>query len=135
MLPGGDRWRQHRGRLSPSIGHAGSCFGNAVTENLLASWDTELIERPLFTTHADAEREVFSFVERLHNLHRCRSPNRQPSPAEHEHPHTVPAFRGNLRRCPEPRETQDHGRPPNGGDFKAVAPASYARVSSSTRAR
>ncbi|MDS1271817.1 IS3 family transposase [Lipingzhangella sp. LS1_29] len=69
-------------------GRTGSCFDNAVTESFFASLETELIDRTRFATRADAEREVFSYIEGFYNPHRRHSANGQLSPAEYERRHT-----------------------------------------------
>ena len=74
--------------ISPSTGRTGSCYDNAVTEGFFASLETELIDRTRFATRADAEREVFSYVEGFYNPWRRHSANGQLSPAEYERRHT-----------------------------------------------
>lgn len=73
--------------ISPSTGRTGSCYDNAVTESFFASLETELIDRTRFVTRADAEREVFSYVEGFYNPWRRHSANGQLSPAEYERRH------------------------------------------------
>ncbi len=73
--------------ISPSTGRTGSCFDNAVTESFFASLETELIDRTRFATRADAEREVFSYIEGFYNPWRRHSANGQLSPAEYERRH------------------------------------------------
>ena len=74
--------------ISPSTGRTGSCYDNAVTESFFASLETELIDRTRFSTRADAEREVFSYIEGFYNPWRRHSANGQLSPAEYERRHT-----------------------------------------------
>ncbi|WP_344014163.1 IS3 family transposase, partial [Nocardiopsis exhalans] len=74
--------------IAPSTGRTGSCYDNAVTESFFASLETELIDRTRFATRADAEREVFSYIEGFYNPWRRHSANGQLSPAEYERRHT-----------------------------------------------
>lgn len=75
--------------IHPSTGRTGSCFDNAVTESFFASLETELIDRTRLATRADAEREVFSYIEGFYNPWRRHSANGQLSPAEYERRHTA----------------------------------------------
>lgn len=75
--------------ISPSTGRTGSCYDNAVTESFFASLETELIDRTRFSTRADAEREVFSYIEGFYNPWRRHSANGQLSPAGYERRHIV----------------------------------------------
>ncbi|CAM4313500.1 Putative transposase [Nocardiopsis rhodophaea] len=77
--------------IAPSTGRSGSCFDNAVTESFFASLETELIDRTTFATRADAEREVFSYIEGFYNPWRRHSANGQLSPAEYERRHAAAA--------------------------------------------
>ena len=77
--------------ISPSTGRTGSCYDNAVTESFFASLETELIDRTRFCTRADAEREVFSYIEGFYNPWRRHSANGQLSPAEYERGHAEAA--------------------------------------------
>ncbi|OKI21376.1 transposase [Nocardiopsis sp. TSRI0078] len=74
--------------IAPSTGRTGSCYDNAVTESFFASLETELIDRARFATRADAEREVFSYIEGFYNPWRRHSANGQLSPTEYERRHT-----------------------------------------------
>ena len=49
--------------------------------------ETELIDRARLSTRADAEREVFSYIEGFYNPWRHHSANGQLSPIEHERRH------------------------------------------------
>lgn len=73
--------------ISPSTGRSGSCFDNAVTESFFASLETEMIDRTWLVTRADAQREVFSYIEGFYNPWRRHSANGQLSPAEYERHH------------------------------------------------
>ena len=49
--------------------------------------ETELIDRTRFPSRADAQREVFSYIEGFYNPWRRHSANGQLSPAEYERRH------------------------------------------------
>ncbi|WP_435107210.1 transposase [Nocardiopsis synnemataformans] len=56
--------------------------------------ETELIDRTAFATRAEAQREVFSYVEGFYNPWLRHSANGQLSPAEYERRHTQQARSG-----------------------------------------
>lgn len=61
--------RQHQ--VSRSVGSAGDCYDNAVTESF-------------FATHDQARSAIFDFIEGFHNRQRRHSTNGNLSPHEHE---------------------------------------------------
>ncbi|MFI9272809.1 hypothetical protein ACIGXM_19100 [Kitasatospora sp. NPDC052896] len=56
--------RCHGAGIRASTGRTGSCFDDAVTESLLASPETELIDRTTFPTHHHAKQTLFAYVAR-----------------------------------------------------------------------
>lgn len=74
--------------IRPSTGRTGTCFDNAITESFFASLECELIDRRVFRTRSQAEREVFGYIEGFYNPRRRHSANGQLSPAEYERRYT-----------------------------------------------
>ena len=59
-----------------SMGTVGDCYDNAMAESLFATLETKLIDRQprhRFRTRAQANREVFSYLEGFYNLLRIHS--------------------------------------------------------------
>ncbi|MCK9932327.1 IS3 family transposase, partial [Frankia sp. Mgl5] len=67
-----------------SVGSAGDCYDNAVTESFFATLECELLDRTIFTTHDQARAALFDFIEGFYNRQRRHSTNGYLSPHEHE---------------------------------------------------
>ncbi len=67
-----------------SMGAPGSCYDNAMAESLFATLECELLQRVPLATRAEAEREVFRYVEGFYNRRRRHSALGYLSPAEFE---------------------------------------------------
>ncbi|MCL9792963.1 IS3 family transposase [Frankia sp. AgKG'84/4] len=74
--------RQHEVRRS--VGSAGDCYDNAVTESFFATLECELLDRTTFATHDQARAAIFDFIEGFYNRQRRHSTNGHLSPHEHE---------------------------------------------------
>jgi putative transposase len=70
-----------------SMGSVGDAYDNAMAESFFASLETELIDRTVWRTHADARRDVFDYIEVFYNLIRRHSALGYLSPAEFERRH------------------------------------------------
>ncbi|MBB4935135.1 transposase InsO family protein [Lipingzhangella halophila] len=89
-IGGSPAWAaRSRKRRNNQSGRSGSCFDNAVTESFFASLETELIDRTRFSTRAQAQQAVFSYIEGFYNPHRRHSANAKLSPADYERHHTA----------------------------------------------
>jgi len=82
--------------IRPSMGSAGDCFDNALAESFFATLECELIDRRCWRTPAEAEPEIFRFIEGWYNPHRRHSALGQISPAEFERRHQQPSLDGAL---------------------------------------
>jgi len=51
--------------VRPSMGTVGDCYDNALCKSFFASLECELIDRREFTDRNEAQREVFSYVDRF----------------------------------------------------------------------
>ena len=78
----GQRCRQSGVR--PSMGSVGDCYDNALCESFFATLECELLDRRCFHTRAEAEREIFEFLEGWYNPHRRHSALGYLSPVEFE---------------------------------------------------
>ena len=78
----GKRCRQEGVR--PSMGSVGDCYDNAMCQSFFATLECELTERKRFANHAEAKREIFSFIEGWYNPHRRHSSLGQQSPIHYE---------------------------------------------------
>ena len=70
--------------IERSMGSAGDCFDNAMAESLFATVECELLQRVEFATRAEAELEIFRFVEGFYNRKRRHSGLGYLSPVEFE---------------------------------------------------
>jgi putative transposase len=70
--------------IAASVGAPGTAYDNALVESFFASLETELIDRSVWTTHAEARAAVFDWIERFYNPVRRHSALGQLSPAEFE---------------------------------------------------
>lgn len=70
--------------VRPSMGSVGDCFDNAMCESFFATLECELLQRTRFKTRAEAELQVFEFIEGWYNPHRRHSALDYQSPIEYE---------------------------------------------------
>lgn len=73
-----------RHQVRRSVGSAGDCYDNAVTESFFATLECELLDRTSFTTHDQARAALFDFIEGFYNRRRLHSTNGYRSPHDHE---------------------------------------------------
>ncbi len=73
-----------RHQVRRSVGTAGDCYDNAVTESFFATLECELLDRTSFATHDRARTAIFDFIEGFYNRRRRHSTNGYLSPHEHE---------------------------------------------------
>jgi putative transposase len=73
--------------VRPSMGSVGDCYDNAMCESFFATLECELIQRTKFKTRAQAELEVFEFIEGWYNPHRRHSGLDYYSPMQYERQH------------------------------------------------
>lgn len=67
-----------------SMGSAGDCYDNALTESFFATLECELIDRFLFRNHREAPLAVFDFFETFYNPRRRHSSIDYLSPVAYE---------------------------------------------------
>lgn len=70
--------------VRPSMGSVGDCFDNAMCESFFATLECELLQRTRFKTRAEAELQVFEFIEGWYNPHRRHSGLDYQSPMQYE---------------------------------------------------
>jgi putative transposase len=70
--------------VRPSMGSVGDCYDNAMCESFFATLECELLDRRRFMDRAQAELEVFDFIEGFYNTHRRHSSLGQLAPAAFE---------------------------------------------------
>jgi putative transposase len=70
--------------IEPSMGAAGDCYDNAITETFFATLECELLRRHTFRTHAEARTALFDYIEGFYNTHRRHSALGYHAPAEYE---------------------------------------------------
>lgn len=73
--------------VRPSMGSVGDCYDNAMCESFFATLECELFQRTKFKTRAQAELEVFEFIEGWYNPHRRHSGLDYHSPMQYERNH------------------------------------------------
>ena len=73
--------------IAQSMGSVGDAYDNAMCESFFATLECELLERRLFSTVAEARREVFTFIEGFYNTRRLHSALGYQSPANFEKLH------------------------------------------------
>ena len=76
--------RCRKAGIRPSMGSVGDCFDNALCESFFATLECELFDRHKFPTRAQAQREVFDYIEGWYNLHRLHSSLGYDTPARYE---------------------------------------------------
>jgi putative transposase len=81
--------RLRQAGLVASMGSAGDCFDNAVTEGLFATLECELLDRCRFATRSQARTAVFDYLEGFYNPRRRHSSLGYLSPAEYERRHAT----------------------------------------------
>ena len=67
-----------------SMGSTGDCFDNALAESFFTTLECELIARRRWKSPAEAESDLFRYLEGWYNQHRRHSALGQISPAEFE---------------------------------------------------
>lgn len=74
----------HQSGATPSMSRAGNCYDNAHMESFRATLKTELLQGRSFTTHAEARRALFDYIEVFYNRARLHGALGFTSPVEHE---------------------------------------------------
>jgi putative transposase len=85
------RWCKDN-RLSPSMSRRGNCWDNAVAESFFSSLKSELIQKRIYPTRAQAKSEIFKYIEEFYarrkspwdNLVKCPKHLSQLSPLAFE---------------------------------------------------
>jgi transposase InsO family protein len=70
--------------ITPSMSRRGNCYDNAVSESFFATLKKELVHRRRFATRAEAEAEIFEFIEVFYNRQRLHSTIGYVPPVEFE---------------------------------------------------
>jgi putative transposase len=70
--------------IAPSVGAPGTAYDNALAESFFASLETELIDRTVWHSHAEARAALFDWIERFYNRSRRHSALDYLSPEEFE---------------------------------------------------
>jgi putative transposase len=65
--------RMRRAGIAASMGTVGDSYDNAMAESFFASLETELIDRTLWRSHAEARADVFDWIEAFYNRARRHS--------------------------------------------------------------
>lgn len=73
--------------VRPSRGSVGDAYDNAMCESFFATLECELLDRVRFRTRAEADRELFEFIEGFYNPRRRHSALDYLSPTEYEQVH------------------------------------------------
>ena len=76
--------RMREARIAPSMGTIGDSYDNAMAESFFASLETELIDRTLWRSHAEARADVFDWIEVFYNRVRRHSALGYLAPATYE---------------------------------------------------
>ena len=82
--------------VAQSMGSTGDCFDNSMAESFFATLECELLDRMTLSTHAEARKAVFDFIEGWYNTQRRHSALGYRSPLEFERLHAGPV--GGARR-------------------------------------
>ncbi|CAH0446133.1 Putative transposase InsK for insertion sequence element IS150 [Ralstonia pseudosolanacearum] len=70
--------------VRPSMGSVGDAYDNAMCESFFATLEWELLARERFSTRAQAQRAVFTFIEGWYNTTRLHSGIGYRSPLRYE---------------------------------------------------
>ncbi len=70
--------------IERSMGAAGNCYDNAMAESFFATLECELLQRVPFASRAQAEQELFVFIEAFYNRLRRHSALGYLSPVQFE---------------------------------------------------
>jgi putative transposase len=76
--------RMRTAGIAASMGTVGDSYDNAMAESFFASLETELIDRTLWRSHAEARADVFDWIEVFYNRVRRHSALGYLAPAEYE---------------------------------------------------
>jgi putative transposase len=76
--------RMREAGIAPSMGRVGDSYDNAMAESFFASLETELIDRTVWRTHAEARTAVFDWIETFYDRVRRHSALGYLAPAEYE---------------------------------------------------
>lgn len=71
-------------RLAPSMSRRGNCHDNAVAESFFQLLKRERIKRKIYATRAEAQLDVFDYIEMFYNPKRRHGSNNQLSPVQFE---------------------------------------------------
>ena len=77
-------------RISPSMSSTGNCFDNAPMESFFATLKLELIHRCHYETRAEAQLDIFEYIEVFYNRLRRHSSLRYLSPVDFEMSSSIP---------------------------------------------
>ena len=70
--------------MRPSMSRKGDCLDNAPMESFFHTLKTELVHHQKYATRADAQRDLFAFIEGFYNRMRLHSALGYISPVEME---------------------------------------------------
>ncbi len=76
--------RMREAGIAASMGTVGDSYDNAMAESFFASLETELIDRTLWRSHAEARADVFDWIEVFYNRVRIHSALGYDSPVDFE---------------------------------------------------
>lgn len=76
--------------ISPSMSSTGNCFDNAPMESFFATLKLELVHRCHYETRAEAQLDIFEYIEVFYNRLRRHSSLRYLSPADFEISSSIP---------------------------------------------
>ena len=79
--------RMREADIAASMGTVGDSYDNAMAESFFASLETELIDRTLWRSHAEARADVFDWIEVFYNRERRHSALGYLSPVAFEERH------------------------------------------------
>ena len=77
----------HQAGVVPSMGSVGDCYDNAMAESFFATLKTERVHRRSYRTRAEAETDLFTWIEGWYNPKRRHSALNYLSPVEYERRH------------------------------------------------
>ena len=70
--------------IQPSMSRTANCYDNAVMESFFASLKAELVDQRRFTSIAQAQKEIFHYIEAFYNRQRLHSTLGYRSPSQFE---------------------------------------------------